>query len=97
DVGGWPVIARIGADPDAWTEAVAMAESLGATAFSVTVPRGTLRVEFAAVGVWGAMNAGTERLIEALRCAFAPPGSESQRVRESVMLGSRTLRLFDSS
>jgi len=102
EVGGWPVIARVGADPDAWADAVALAESCGASAFSATVPRGTVRVKFAAgvveplrrlreqaaqrgwpmtleqadpatmaeVGVWGALNAGTERLVGALRAAF---------------------------
>ncbi len=45
-VGGWPAVLRIGADPQGWVEAVALAERhlgrlLGA---SVTVPRGTVRV-----------------------------------------------------
>ena len=111
DVGAWPVIARIGADPDTWAEAVAMAEGFGATAFSATVPRGTVRAQFAGsavealrrlraaaaqrgwpmtleqadeatmaeVGVWGALNAGTERLVEALRAAFK---LESGRVKD---------------
>jgi glycolate oxidase FAD binding subunit len=46
EVGGWPVVLRIGADPASWADAVALAERrvgslLGA---SVTVPRGTVRV-----------------------------------------------------
>jgi len=114
DVGAWPVIARIGADPDAWADAVRLAEGCGATAFSATVPRGTVRARFStgaveplrrlreqaaqrgwpmtlekadpvtlqAVGVWGAMNAGTDRLVEALRTAFGS-GLKSSGVAES--------------
>lgn len=45
-VGAWPVILRIGADPSAWSEALALIERhagrpLGA---SVSVPRGTVRL-----------------------------------------------------
>ncbi len=106
-VGAWPVSARIGADPARWHDALALAERFGATAFSATVPRGTVRVAFApgdadalralraaaavegwpvtiehadnatlhAVGVWGAMPAGTMRLARALRAALGPEGT----------------------
>lgn len=46
--GAWPVAVRIGADPAAWSDAVALAAERGATAWSVTVPRGTVRAAFAA-------------------------------------------------
>ena len=50
-VGGWPVMLRIGADPAAWPDAVALAhEHCGTPAgVSVTVVRGTVRVGLAAV------------------------------------------------
>lgn len=46
EVGGWPVVLRIGAEPAAWPEALALAERhLGSgTGASVTVPRGTVRI-----------------------------------------------------
>ena len=43
----WSTVARIGADPAAWSDAVTLAEQAGATAFSITVPRGTVRAAFA--------------------------------------------------
>ena len=51
-VGAWPVIARLGADPASWPEALALAEQhLGEPlGVSATVPRGTVRVGFAAAG-----------------------------------------------
>ena len=62
---GWPAVARIGADPAAWTDAVALAGEAGATDFSITVPRGTVRAAFAA---------GSARRIGALRQACARRG-----------------------
>ena len=49
-VGAWPVLLRIGADPAAWGDAAALArEHLGdGLGTSVTVPRGTVRVGYAA-------------------------------------------------
>jgi glycolate oxidase FAD binding subunit len=57
-VGGWPVAARIGADPAAWPAAAALAVSLGAEAVGVCIPRGTVRARFAA---------GTAKALIALR------------------------------
>jgi glycolate oxidase FAD binding subunit len=66
-VGGWPVVVRIGADPAAWADAVALAEEhLGAPiGVSATVPRGTVRAGFAAA------SAGA---VAALRSAAARRG-----------------------
>ena len=66
-VGDWPVLLRIGADPAAWAEALALArrhlgDALGA---SVTVPRGTVRV--------GAARCGADAVRE-LRDAAAARG-----------------------
>ena len=49
--GRWPVSLRLGADPAAWTDAVALvAEHCGTAAgVSVTVPRGTVRAGFDAL------------------------------------------------
>lgn len=48
-VGGWPVLVRVGADPAAWADAVALVEEhLGSPlGVSTTVPRGTVRAGFA--------------------------------------------------
>ena len=62
---GWPVVARLGADPAAWTDAVALAGEAGALEFSITVPRGTVRAAFAA---------GSAASIGALRQACARRG-----------------------
>ncbi len=48
-VGTWPVVLRVGAEPAAWPEAVALAAphlgvTRGPAAASVTVPRGTVRL-----------------------------------------------------
>jgi glycolate dehydrogenase FAD-binding subunit len=44
-VGRWPVVLRIGADPGAWADAVALAaRHLDLIGASATVPRGTVRV-----------------------------------------------------
>ena len=50
-VGGWPVLLRVGADPAAWSDAVALAEQHcgSAAGVSVTVIRGTVRVGLATV------------------------------------------------
>ncbi len=45
-VGAWPVIARVGASPTDWPDAVHLASRLGAESFSVTVPRGVVRAGF---------------------------------------------------
>lgn len=45
-VGAWQVCVRIGTDPSRWNDAVHLASKHGATAFSVTVPRGTVRAHF---------------------------------------------------
>jgi glycolate oxidase FAD binding subunit len=105
-VGTWPVILRVGADPDAWPHALTIAERHGAAPLgaSVTVPRGTVRLGFErltavtacalradaaaagwpvtleradaatreAVGVWGALPSGVERLVRDLRATFDP-------------------------
>jgi len=105
-VGAWPVILRVGADPAAWPDAIAIAERHGAppAGSSVTVPRGTVRIGLPrlaavtaaairadaatrgwpvtleradaatreAVGVWGALPPGVERLVRDLRATFDP-------------------------
>lgn len=107
-VGGWPLRVRIGADPNRWGEAVALAQRFGAGSFSVTVPRGTVRAGWdaatpealravrteaaaqgwpvtleqadertmRAIGIWGAMPAGSLRLARTLRAALGPAGTQ---------------------
>ncbi len=60
-VGSWPVILRVGADPAAWPDAVALgAEHLGdLLGTSVTVPRGTVRL-----GAGGVTSASVRALRE---------------------------------
>lgn len=62
-VGHWPASARIGADPSRWKEAAALAARHGASAFSATVPRGTLRAGFppGAARQLGALRADAAR------------------------------------
>jgi len=64
-VGAWAVVVRIGADPAAWTDAVALAgEHLGSPlGVSATVPRGTVRAGFAGatVGAVAALRAAAAR------------------------------------
>jgi glycolate oxidase FAD binding subunit len=66
-VGAWPVLLRTGADPVAWTDAVALArEHLGdGIGTSVTVPRGTVRVGY---------RTATPDAVRALRAAAARRG-----------------------
>ena len=64
-VGAWATRVRIGADPSRWAEAVDLAAARGATGFSVTVPRGTVRARF---------GAGAGTAIRALRADAAARG-----------------------
>jgi glycolate oxidase FAD binding subunit len=105
---GWPVRARIGADPASWHEAVTLAELFGARDFSATIPRGTVRAGWPAasavalrdlraaaaargwpvtlehadgatlraVGIWGALPAGSLPLARKLRAALGPAGTQ---------------------
>lgn len=104
-VGSWPAVLRVGADPAAWSDALALVRRhLGSTlGASITVPRGTVRVGArtldaaavrrlraaaaargwpvtleradaatrAAVGIWGALPPGAERLARDLRTLFS--------------------------
>ena len=64
-VGDWAVVVRIGADPAAWTDALALAgEHLGtALGVSATIPRGTVRAGFAGAeaGAIAALRAAAAR------------------------------------
>ena len=61
----WPAVARIGADPAAWSDAVDLATEAGAGDASVTVPRGTVRVS---------LGAGSAEAVRRLRAACARRG-----------------------
>ena len=96
EVGGWPVLLRVGADPAAWPDAAALLEEhLGPPlGVSVTVPRGTTRAGFASAGAGGvaALRVAAARRLWPVVLERSPAGLRAEAgVWGSLAPGTRRL------